>query len=677
MLSIKIGILWLAASLAAARPDGPDADGTPGYTAVLRQYEAVRSRAGRGTDSQVRLAIWCEAHGLDSERVKHLAMAVLSDPANVTARGLLGLVSYHGRWERPEAVSERFKADEAAARALAAYNARRDRTPDTASAQWKLALWCEDNGLKAEAQAHLAAVVRLDPSRAAAWKRLGYKKTSGRWVSEKQLAAERAETELQKAADSKWRPLLTKWRAWLSGTGRARREAAEAALADLTDPRAVPAVWAVFVVGKSPNHARAVRLLGQIDVAASSRALALLAVFDADAEVRRAAMEVLRRRDPREFADLLIAFIRVPIRYQVRPVGGPGSPGVLLIEGQDMNVLRNYAAPALPPQARAFAAGIPFDPYGDLNLPSAWVETMAPALTSGAFQVLPVPGPNAGSDPIPLDAVARLRDYQIGLNLIEVQKAAAAAQEQLIGDVTRLDAENRQIAESNERVISTLNQTTGAGLPADRSVWVDWYTRQIGYTPPSRPLQPKTTVVMEGSPYMPQLDASTSQPIILGASHSCFGAGTPVRTLEGSRPIETLKVGDLVLVQDPRNGALGYRPVLAALHNPPSPTFVVKVAGDAIVSSPFHRFWVAGRGWVMARDLRAGDRLRMLGGPERVEAVTEGSVQPVFNLEVADVHDFFAGSSAALVHDVVLPDTRLVPFDATPDLAALTAGTSR
>ena len=43
-----------------------------------------------------------------------------------------------------------------------------------------------------------------------------------------------------------------------------------------------------------------------------------------------------------------------------------------------------------------------------------------------------MPGPNAGNATIPLDALARLRDYQIGLNLIEVQKAAAAAQAQLL-----------------------------------------------------------------------------------------------------------------------------------------------------------------------------------------------------------------------------------------------------
>src|SRR5437588_3772808 len=60
--------------------------------------------------------------------------------------------------------------------ALAHYNEMRTKTPDTAAAQWKLALWCEKNGLPAEAYVHYGAVVRLEPSRDAAWRKLGYKK---------------------------------------------------------------------------------------------------------------------------------------------------------------------------------------------------------------------------------------------------------------------------------------------------------------------------------------------------------------------------------------------------------------------------------------------------------------------------------------------------------------------
>ena len=123
----------------------------------------------------------------------------------------------------------------------------------------------------------------------------------------------------------------------------------------------------------------------------------------------------------------------------------------------------------------------------------------------------------------------------------------------------------------------------------------------------------------------------------------------------GSQPIETLRVGDMILTQSLKTGALDYQPVLLVHHNPPSPTFLIKVGGETIVSSPFHRFWKAGQGWVMARDLEAGDTLRLLDGLAAVASVESGPVQPVFNLDIAGDHDFFAGAGGALVHDNTLP----------------------
>ncbi len=46
-----------------------------------------------------------------AERMKHLAMAVLYDPSNGLARGLMGLVAYQGKWERPDEVSREAQDD--------------------------------------------------------------------------------------------------------------------------------------------------------------------------------------------------------------------------------------------------------------------------------------------------------------------------------------------------------------------------------------------------------------------------------------------------------------------------------------------------------------------------------------------------------------------------------------
>src|SRR5258708_37740852 len=90
-----------------------------------RAYEEAKLKAGRNADAQVKLALWCETHGLKAERLKHLALAVLTDPKQTAARGLMGLVSHRGEWLKPEKVGEKIKADEALSAKLAEYNARR------------------------------------------------------------------------------------------------------------------------------------------------------------------------------------------------------------------------------------------------------------------------------------------------------------------------------------------------------------------------------------------------------------------------------------------------------------------------------------------------------------------------------------------------------------------------
>lgn len=199
-------------------------------------YRAASARAGRDAGAHLKLAVWCESHGMDAERLKHLAIALLIDPPNATARGMMGLVDYAGRWMPPETVGEAVKADEAMTAKLARYEAKRLVTPDTADAQWKLALWCDQNGLKAEATAHLTAVTRLAPGRVEAWHKLGCRLHHGRWFNAEQIAAERAEHAAQQKADRHWQPIIEKWKKELvfDNPGYA---SAVSALKEITDPR--------------------------------------------------------------------------------------------------------------------------------------------------------------------------------------------------------------------------------------------------------------------------------------------------------------------------------------------------------------------------------------------------------------------------------------------------------
>ena len=254
-------------------------------------YRDAKASAGRDADAHVKLALWCEAHGLDSERVKHLALATLIDPNHATAHGLLGLVASHGKWQKPEDVGKQLATDPASKALTQEYLERRAATPDRADAQWKLAQWCEQAGLAEQATAHYGAVVRLDPRREAAWKKLGYKKRGDHWGKPDQIQAEKSEAEQQKLANKRWKPLVEKYREGLLSKDATRRAQAEASFAAITDPRAVPVVWNVLVSGDERCQLMAVQVLGQIDGQAASQAVAGLAVFSPFPAVRGRAFE--------------------------------------------------------------------------------------------------------------------------------------------------------------------------------------------------------------------------------------------------------------------------------------------------------------------------------------------------------------------------------------------------
>src|SRR3954447_2710295 len=118
LVLVYSSLLALAPDTTSPAPAGDD---------DLKSYESLRSKIGQDSPAHVKLALWCEAHGLNAERLKHLALAVLTDPKNATARGLMGLVAYRDRWERPEQVSRKIEADQDLSARLAEYNARREK----------------------------------------------------------------------------------------------------------------------------------------------------------------------------------------------------------------------------------------------------------------------------------------------------------------------------------------------------------------------------------------------------------------------------------------------------------------------------------------------------------------------------------------------------------------------
>jgi hypothetical protein len=131
------------------------------------------------------------------------------------------------------------------------------------------------------------------------------------------------------------------------------------------------------------------------------------------------------------------------------------------------------------------------------------------------------------------------------------------------------------------------------------------------------------------------------------------------------KPIEQLRVGDMVLATDPETGETGPRAVLAPLASDGIKNLVQitvdtdGTAGDqtgTLTATDNHPFWIADlKFWQTAGDLQAGSLLQTAAGTEvQVTAVRASTVlQRVHNLTVHDIHTYFvlAGTTPVLVHN--------------------------
>jgi Pretoxin HINT domain len=225
------------------------------------------------------------------------------------------------------------------------------------------------------------------------------------------------------------------------------------------------------------------------------------------------------------------------------------------------------------------------------------------------------------------------------------QRIAALTQGQIESDIRLLEQTNAQIEQTNDRALPILESMTNQNFGVDPDQWKNWWADQLGFVVESR-YSEKPTVTQ-----------------VLIPHSACFAAGTLVETVTGPRKIESIAVGDRVLSQQTSTGGLSFQPVLATHINGPADTARITVDGETIVATGIHRFWKAAAGWTMARDLKPGDLLRMIGGVVTIQSIEPGARQKVFNLTVAENNDFMVGKAGLLVHDFGFVQPVSEPFD--------------
>ncbi|MGJ4787375.1 polymorphic toxin-type HINT domain-containing protein, partial [Leptospira koniambonensis] len=135
---------------------------------------------------------------------------------------------------------------------------------------------------------------------------------------------------------------------------------------------------------------------------------------------------------------------------------------------------------------------------------------------------------------------------------------------------------------------------------------------------------------------------------------SCFVAGTLVWTKDGQRPIETIKVGDIVLSWDEESHQNEYRLVTETFVNPTTTIIKITYTDGTILETTWnHPFYLQQGLWVKAKDLMTGDLSVTAEGKVATVASVVESIQneTVYNFEVEENHTYFVSKAGVLVHN--------------------------
>ncbi|HET6881443.1 MAG TPA: polymorphic toxin-type HINT domain-containing protein [Pirellulales bacterium] len=473
---------------------------------------------------------------------------------------------------------------------LADYRQLREDTPDNAEGNLKLATWCRERGLKDQERAHLLRVLDFEPDRNDLRKRAGMVEVGGVWMSP-QEARQAALRGKQAVADLKhWLPRIERLREAVNGPEGHAREFALEQIRAIRDPSAVTALETVLAPANDDAGVAVVDALAAIKRPAAAISLARLATFSQSSDTIDAAREKLKSLPRDHFVPAMLASLVIP---------------------------------------RVQESKVVYQRYGRLVFEQAFVYERSDRKIAAVF------------DNVYQQWWVDSRRVQApSLFIGSVVGSAKGGQRTIV-----IGAANRQLERTNGRIIETLREVTGQKLPDDPSAWWKWWndvneTVLAGKKPTQLSYYQENTLIANypGGPlYAP----------------SCLVAGTPVWTDRGSVAIEQVCVGDRVLAQDAGSGELAYKPVLHTTVRPKAPLLHISVAGETIVASGGHPFWISGQGWVNARELQPEMSIHTVTGAVPIEkiATDDNAQQPVYNLIVEDFHNYLAGTAHLLLHD--------------------------
>lgn len=593
-----------------------------------------------------------EALGDEKARTERLDKLIEAKPDAPEPRWQRGLIKTADGWrdaaECREDVSEAEKK----------YLELRGRTADDVGGNKLLAQFCRKNNLADNAKGHWRRVLDFHPDDLEARKALGHIRFDDTWTTkEESKRVVKVRKEFATAAMG-WSKKIPGWVTDWHGSDAKRKAKARENLLSIRDAAAIQFLYGSLAYRSIDDTLLLLEILCQIPDMESTRILAEYAVLDQSPQVLEICSEELRNRDEQSYVPQLLIGLSGPITSETRleiipQVGQVFYRHVFVRETQYDRQRQIYASDYgqfvnTTPAARQYVY-YPFDDPND-NLENAKKR--------------------AAEDTAKIDAINKVAPNTP--NGAFMEELALTTMKMMFRERQRL-LQNMNIEETNNRISVLLARVfdENNGTPED---WWQWWNNRHEMQQASQ--KPLATQVQ----YQVNIDAfqvQNREPTFrngLSQYHSCFVAGTPVVTPHGTRPIEGLRTGDLVLSQSIETGEIAWKPVVRPTTRPTTEVLKMTIGDESFVCTLKHPFWKVGRGWVWAKDLAVGDLVRTSNGSLPIADITRQANAPVYNLVVDDFSTYFVGKNQTLTHDITfrVPTLAIAPgvFPAKEEVAA-------
>jgi hypothetical protein len=625
----------------------------------LRAAAAGNSEKTRAAAKLVVETLEREAKEGIEDRADLLKPALDLKPPCEAAYWLSGFI-YDGKQKKWLALDE-VRQQAAANDSLAEYQKIRGKYAANEADQAVLARWCAKHKLDEQSKAHWSMVLKFSPDHPEARHQLGFQKINGKWLSQREIAENKAQNLRLEAALRRWLPKFQEWFMQAASLNEPAGDAIRQEMKAVKDPEAVPAIAAMLF---SQNEAAAlfgIELLQGISSPEAASVLAWHAASSPWQPVGQAAANALRSHEKHNYVPLLLEAAELPVGPQnslaARPnnsnYGNPGQPQVKMVYRLDSGTTtkRWNTVERLNEHPLWWdVQKMKFDPKTPNTVAKNSAATMKKGGNTSTTQQREyfTIRNNRVQERHTENKVTTNWQKLTPVGPVVVQQNPPVMPYPQTGS-TSLGNEAAQIPSP----LRALAEATGEKRPQNISDWWDWWYDYNEVYQPSANAQSMNA--------RPKVDAEGAE--AESQRGDCLTADTLVCTETGLTAIEKIAVGDRVFCCDPETGGLALKSVLQKTIRPEGRTMKIKAGGEEFAANGGHQFWVAGQGWVKTRNLREGMQMHSFRGTMSVEGTELGKLEMTYSLVIADFHTFFVGKGMVLTHDNTIhrPTDRTVP----------------